>query len=44
MNVSKEQIIDFLTGIVGGENVITEQEVLVESSLDRFRRYEKISW
>ncbi len=41
MNVSKEQIIDFLTGIVGGENIITEQEVLVESSLDRFRRYEK---
>ncbi|GMQ62539.1 FAD-binding oxidoreductase [Vallitalea maricola] len=41
MNVSKEQIIDFLTGVVGEGNVITEQEVLVESSLDRFRRYEK---
>lgn len=41
MNVSKDQIIEFLTVVVGAKNVITEQEVLVESSLDRFRRYEK---
>ncbi|WP_105615429.1 FAD-binding oxidoreductase [Vallitalea okinawensis] len=41
MKTSKEQIIDFLTAVVGKGNVITEQEVLVESSLDRFRRYEK---
>lgn len=42
MSLTKEQIIDNLTKMLGSEKIITDQEVLKESSVDRFRRFEEL--
>lgn len=42
MSLTKEQIIDNLTKMLGREKVITDPEVLKESSVDRFRRFEEL--
>ncbi len=39
---SKTQIVETLISILGKERVITDEEVLKESSVDRFRRFEEI--
>jgi len=42
MKLTREQIVKSLTDIVGKERVITDEEVLKASSIDRFRKYESI--
>lgn len=42
IKLTREQIVKSLTDIVGKERVITDVEVLKESSIDRFRKYESI--
>lgn len=42
MKLTREQIVKSLIDIVGKERVITDEEVLRESSIDRFRKYESI--
>lgn len=42
MNISREQIVKDVKGIVSEERVITEEQVLKENSVDRFRKYETI--
>ena len=41
MSLSREQITSSLISIVGSENVITDETVLKESSLDRYRKFEQ---
>lgn len=43
MSLSREQIVEELEKILGAENVITDEQVLKESSVDRFRRYEELN-
>ena len=43
MSLSREQIVEELEKILGAENVITDEQVLKESSIDRFRRYEALN-
>lgn len=38
--MTREKIVEKLVGILGTESVITDEHVLKESSIDRFRRYE----
>jgi alkyldihydroxyacetonephosphate synthase len=40
MSITREEIVDKLVGLVGKDRVITDAEVLKESSVDRFRRFE----
>jgi len=42
MTLTKEQIINDVQSIVSAEQVITDEEVLKENSVDRFRKYETI--
>jgi len=42
MSLTREQIISALIKIVGTDQVVTEEEVLKESSVDRFRRFEEL--
>lgn len=42
MKLTREEITKDLTDIVGKECIITDEEVLKESSIDRFRKYESI--
>ncbi|RKP48760.1 FAD-binding oxidoreductase [Cohnella endophytica] len=42
MSLSRNEIVNHLIGIVGKERVITDENVLKESSIDRFRKYESI--
>lgn len=43
MKLTREQIVEELGKILGAENVITDEEVLKLSSVDRFRRYEELN-
>ncbi len=43
MSITKENIVDRMRILVGKENVITDLETLQNSSVDRFRKYEKYS-
>ena len=40
MSLKREQIVDALKKIVGEDQVVTDEQVLKESSVDRFRRFE----
>ena len=40
MSLSREKIVEELVKICGEEAVVTDIEVLQESSYDRFRKYE----
>jgi len=40
MSITREEIVDKLVGLVGEDQVITDADVLQESSVDRFRRFE----
>lgn len=42
MALSREEIVSGLAQILGGEQVITDETVLKESSLDRYRKYEQV--
>jgi len=42
MSLTREQIVSALINIVGADQVVTEEEVLKESSVDRFRRFEEL--
>ena len=42
MSLNKEQIVDQLTKILDSGKVVTDPEVLKESSVDRFRRFEEL--
>jgi len=42
MALSREQIVSGLVRILGSEQVITDEQVLKESSLDRYRKYEQV--
>jgi len=42
MSLSREAIVQELKGIVPASQVITEEQVLKDSSVDRFRKYENI--
>jgi len=42
IKLTREQIVKNLTDMVGKERVITDEEVLKASSIDRFRKYESI--
>lgn len=42
MDITREKIVEGLVNILGEEKVITDQQVLKESSIDRFRKYEDI--
>jgi alkyldihydroxyacetonephosphate synthase len=42
MRLTREQIVEGLIKILGAEKVITDEQVLKESSIDRFRKYEDI--
>ncbi|HWR45872.1 FAD-binding oxidoreductase [Sporomusa sp.] len=42
MKLTREQIVKSLNDIVGEERVITDEQVLKTSSIDRFRKYEDI--
>jgi len=39
--MNKEKILDFLTNTVGKDNVILDKEILKNSSVDRYRKYEE---
>ncbi len=43
MALSREKIVEELIKILGKEKVITDEKVLKESSIDRFRKYEDIN-
>ncbi|MCP1223626.1 FAD-binding oxidoreductase [Sebaldella sp. S0638] len=43
MSLSREKIVEGLIGILGAEKVVTDEQVLKESSIDRFRKYEDVS-
>lgn len=40
MSLKREQIVEALEHVVGKDHVITDEQVLKESSVDRFRRFE----
>ena len=40
--ISREKIVEGLVEILGKERVITDEQVLKESSLDRYRKYEQV--
>ena len=40
--ISREQIVEGLVDILGSEQVVTDEQVLKESSLDRYRKYEQV--
>jgi alkyldihydroxyacetonephosphate synthase len=40
MPLKREQIVEALMKIVGGDDVVTDEQVLKDSSVDRFRRFE----
>ena len=40
MSLKREQIAEALKKIVGEDHVVTDEQVLKESSVDRFRRFE----
>jgi len=42
MKLTREQIVEGLIKILGPDKVITDEQVLKESSIDRFRKYEDI--
>lgn len=42
MSLTRKQIAEGLVKILGEEKVITDEQVLKESSIDRFRKYEEI--
>jgi alkyldihydroxyacetonephosphate synthase len=42
MTLTREQIVKGLVDILGLEKVITDEEVLKQSSIDRFRKYEDV--
>ena len=42
MSLSRNEIVNELIGIVGKGSVVTDENVLKESSIDRFRKYESI--
>ncbi len=42
MSLDRNTIVEKLVSVLGKENVITEEKVLQESSIDRFRKYEGI--
>ncbi len=42
MPLTREQVVEGLVKILGVEKVITDEQVLKESSIDRFRKYEDI--
>ncbi|MFZ3578947.1 FAD-binding oxidoreductase [Virgibacillus sp. DJP39] len=42
MGLSREQIVSDIKSILPGEQIITDEEVLQENSVDRFRKYETI--
>ncbi len=41
MSLSREKIVEGLIGLLGKDNVITDETVLKESSLDRYRKFEQ---
>ena len=43
MPLTRQQIVEELVKILGSEKVITDEQVLRESSIDRFRKYEDIN-
>jgi len=43
MKLSREDIVEGLQGVVGVEDVVTDEQVLKESSIDLFRLYEDVS-
>jgi len=42
MSLSKEQIVDNLVNMLSSSKVVTDPEVLKESSVDRYRRFEEL--
>ena len=42
MSLSREAIVEGLRGIVGPDAVVTDERVLVESSVDNFRKLQNI--
>ena len=40
--ISREQIVEGLVKILGEEQVITDEQVLKDSSIDRYRKYEQV--
>lgn len=42
MSLTREQIVKQLVDILGKDNVVTDEAVLKQSSVDRFRRFEEI--
>ncbi|MEG0155218.1 MAG: FAD-binding oxidoreductase [Lachnospiraceae bacterium] len=43
MALERGKIVEELVGILGSEQVITDEQVLKESSLDRYRKYEQVN-
>lgn len=41
--LSREEIVEAMEGLVGGANVVTDEETLQHASIDRYRKYEDIS-
>ncbi len=42
MSLDKETIVEKMTALLGKDNVVTDEQVLKESSVDRFRRFEEL--
>ncbi|HSL96105.1 MAG TPA: FAD-binding oxidoreductase, partial [Thermoleophilia bacterium] len=42
MSLSREAIVESLQGIVGADAVVTDERILVESSVDNFRKLQNI--
>ncbi|MDB1125218.1 FAD-binding oxidoreductase [Vibrio algarum] len=42
MALSRDQIVDKISNIIGPNNVVTDEEVLKENSHDRYRKYETL--
>ncbi|MFP3156403.1 FAD-binding oxidoreductase [Lachnospiraceae bacterium ZAX-1] len=42
MTIGREEIVKGLVGILGESQVVTDEQVLKESSLDRYRKYEQV--
>lgn len=42
MTLSRDQIVDKISNIIGPNNVVTDEEVLKENSHDRYRKYETL--
>lgn len=41
MSLSREEVVKGITEILGADNVVTDETVLKESSIDRYRKYEQ---